>query len=148
MERPMVDVMVSGVVRAPPQKVFDFLADLENWPRWQSDMKSTKLVDGQRGKEGARYHYVSKAMGQTFDSTVRVSRVEPGKLVAFEGEWTGMIRPSGQYAVDIDPAGSRVTLNPHPEARGFGKVMAPLMGSMIKRLNRQHLDALRKQLEA
>ncbi len=48
----MVDVKVSGVVRAAPDKVFRFLADLENWPRWQSDMQTTTLVEGQRASPG------------------------------------------------------------------------------------------------
>jgi uncharacterized protein YndB with AHSA1/START domain len=40
----MVDVTVSGTVRAAPEEVYRFLADLENRPRWQSDMKSTRLA--------------------------------------------------------------------------------------------------------
>ena len=143
----MVDITVSGIVRAEPEKVFAFLADLENWPRWQSDMQTTKLEDGTRGQVGARYRYVSNAMGQTFDSTVRLAKVDAPREVAFEGEWTGMIRPSGRYVIEPVPGGSRVTLNPHPEARGFGSVLAPLMGIMIKRLNQQHLEALRRNLE-
>ena len=69
--RAMGDVSVSGIVRASPEDVFRFLADLENWPRWQSDMKSTSLADGPRGEVGAVYRYLSKAMGMTFDSTPR-----------------------------------------------------------------------------
>ena len=143
----MVDVRVSGNVRATPEDVFAFLADLANWPRWQSDMKVTELADGTPGHVGARYRYVSKAMGQTFDSAVTLSRVEAPREVAFEGEWAGMIRPSGRYLVEPAPEGTRVTLNPHPEARGLGKLMAPLMGLMIKRLNKAHLDDLRRMLE-
>lgn len=143
----MVEVTVSDVVRAPPEKVFAFLCDLENWPRWQSDMRSRTLVAGERARPGAEYRYVSKAMGQTFDSKVKISRLDPGRLVAFEGEWAGMIRPSGEYRVEPTPGGSKVTLDPHPEARGFGKVMAPLMGVMIRRMNRQHLASLKQQLE-
>jgi uncharacterized protein YndB with AHSA1/START domain len=143
----MVDVKVSGIVRAAPERVFSFLADLENWPRWQSDMQTTTLLEGQRGQPGARYRYISKAMGQTFDSTVRLVRVDAPREVAFEGEWAGMIRPSGRYLIESTPEGVRVTLNPHPEARGFGKLMAPLIGVMIKRLNRKHLDALRQAVE-
>ena len=143
----MVDVNVSGIVRASPEDVFRFLVDLENWPRWQDDMKSTTLVDGEAGKVGARYRYVSKAMGRTFDSTVRLVRVDPPREVAFEGEWAGMIRPSGRYLVEAAPGGTQITLNPHPEARGVGRIMSPLMGMMIKRLNRQHIDALRRELE-
>jgi uncharacterized protein YndB with AHSA1/START domain len=143
----MVDVKVSGTVRAAPDAVFRFLADLENWPRWQSDMQTTTLVEGQSGQAGARYRYVSKAMGQTFDSTVTVIRADAPREIAFEGAWAGMIRPSGRYVVEPAPGGTRVTLNPRPEARGVGRIMAPLLAVMIKRLNRQHLDALRRLLE-
>jgi uncharacterized protein YndB with AHSA1/START domain len=144
---PMVDVSVSGIVRAAPDDVFRFLADLENWPRWQSDMKSTNLAEGQPGQVGAIYRYLSKAMGMTFDSTVRLTRVEAPREIAFEGEWTGMIRPDGRYLVEPAPEGSRVTLNPHPQVRGIGRLMAPLIAFMGKRLNKEHLEALRRELE-
>ena len=91
MMPPMVDVSVSGIVRAAPEDVFTFLADLENWPRWQSDMKSTTLASGEPGTVGAVYRYVSKAMGMTFDSTVRLTKVEAPREVAFEGEWTATL---------------------------------------------------------
>jgi carbon monoxide dehydrogenase subunit G len=143
----MVDVTVSGVVRAAPDVVFAFLADLENWPHWQADMQTTTLAEGEAGQAGAVYRYVSKAMGQTFDSTVRLARVDAPREVAFEGEWAGMVRPSGRYLVEPAAEGTRVTLNPHPETRGVGRILAPLIGLMIKRLNQRHLDALRQVLE-
>jgi hypothetical protein len=40
----MVDVTVSGIVRAAPEEIFRFVADLGNWPRWQSDMKPTSAA--------------------------------------------------------------------------------------------------------
>ena len=143
----MVDVSVSGTIRAAPEDVFRFLADLENWPRWQSDMKSTSLAQGQRGEVGAVYRYLSKAMGMTFDSTVRLIKVDPSREVAFEGEWTGMIRPNGRYLVEPAPEGSRVTLNPRPEVRGIGRIMEPLISFMGRRLNEEHLEMLRGELE-
>ena len=143
----MVDVSVSGTIRAAPDEVFGFLADLENWPSWQGDMQTTTLVEGQSGQPGARYRYVSKALGQTFDSTVRLVRVDAPREVAFEGEWTGMIRPSGRYLVEPNADGTRVTLNPHPDARGIARILAPLIAVMIRRLNRHHIDTLRHVLE-
>src|SRR5207253_6658751 len=135
----MVDVTVSGVVRAPPSEVFAFLADLENWPRWQSDMQTTTLVEGQPGTFGARYRFVSRAMGQTIDSTVRLVRIEAEHEVAFEGEWAGMIRPTGRYRVEPAAGGTLVTLNPQPEVRGIGRILAPLLALVLRRLNQQHL---------
>ena len=143
----MVDVSVTGTVRAAPEDVFAYLADLENWPKWQGDMQSASLASGERGQLGAVYRYVSKAMGMTFDSTVRLTRVDAPHEVAFEGEWTGMIRPYGRYLVEPAPEGSRVTLNPHPQVRGMGRLMAPLIAFMGRRLNKEHLEALRKELE-
>lgn len=143
----MVDVSVTGTVRAAPEDVFRFLADLENWPRWQDDMKSTTLTEGQAGQVGAVYRYLSKAMGMTFDSTVRLVKVDAPREVAFEGDWTGMIRPNGRYLVEPAPEGSRVTLNPRPEVRGVGWIMEPLIAFMGRRLNNEHLEALRQQLE-
>jgi uncharacterized protein YndB with AHSA1/START domain len=144
----MVDVTVSGLVAAEPERVYAFLADLANWPRWQLDMKTTTLLEGETGTVGAQYRYASKAMGQTIDSTVRLVRAEPPREVAFEGEWAGMIRPSGRYLVEPASGGSRVTLNPHPETRGLGSILAPLLALMIKRLNRQHLAALQETYSA
>jgi uncharacterized protein YndB with AHSA1/START domain len=143
----MVDVSVSGTIRAAPEHVFGFLVDLENWPKWQSDMKSATLAEGQRGELGAVYRYVSKAMGMTFDSTVQLTKVDPPREVAFEGDWTGIIRPNGRYLVEPAPEGCRVTLNPRPEVRGIGRVMEPLISFMGRRLNEDHLEMLRRELE-
>ena len=143
----MVDVSVTGIVRASPEDVFWYLADLENWQRWQSDMKSTTLAAGHRGQVGAVYRYLSKAMGMTFDSTVRLTRVDPPREVAFEGDWTGMICPVGRYFVEPAPGGSRVTLNPRPDTRGIGRIMEPLIAFMGRRLNNEHLAALSRELE-
>jgi Polyketide cyclase / dehydrase and lipid transport len=143
----MVDVTVRGPVGSDPATVYRYLADLSNWPRWQSDMQSSTLVSGTPGEVGATYRYVSRAMGQTFDSTVRIVRADGSREIAFEGDWAGIMRPNGRYLVEPGPGGSTVTLNPHPEARGVGKLLAPLMAIMIRRLNRKHLDDLRRELE-
>ena len=143
----MVDVTVSGTIKAAPEDVFRFLADLENWPRWQSDMKSTELAEGQRGEVGATYRYLSRAMGMTFDSTIRLTRIDAPREVAFEGDWTRMIKPNGRYLVEPAPEGSRVTLNPRPEVRGIGRIMEPVIAFMGRRLNREHLEALRRVFE-
>ena len=77
----------------------------------------------------------------TFDSSVRLTRVDAPREVAFEGELTGMIRRDGRYLVEPAPEGSRVTLNPHPQVRGIGRLMEPLIAFMGRRLNNEHLEA-------
>jgi hypothetical protein len=86
-------------------------------------------------------------MGMTFESTVRLTRVDAPREIAFDGEWTGMIRPDGRYLVEPAAEGSRVTLNPHPQVRGIGRLMELLIAFMGRRLNKDHLEALRRELE-
>jgi hypothetical protein len=38
-------------------------------------------------------------------------------------------------------------LNPHPQVRGIGRIMELLIAFMGRRLNREHLEALRRELE-
>jgi hypothetical protein len=45
--------------------VFNYVANLENWPRWQSDMQSSVFAEGQPGQVGAVDRYLSKAMPST-----------------------------------------------------------------------------------
>jgi hypothetical protein len=71
-------------------------------------------------------------------------RVDAPREVAFDGEWTGMIRPTGRYLVEPAPEGSRVTLNPRPEVWGIGRIMEALITFMGRRLNHEHLEALRQ----
>src|SRR5689334_18568669 len=136
----MVDVNVSGVIRAQPDAVFAYLADFTNWPKWQSDMQSAELVSGQSGQAGAIYRYLSKAMGQTIKGTVRITKADAPREIDFEGDWSGMVKPDGRYLVESAPGGSRVTLNPHPQTRGVGRLMSPMIGFMVRRLNREHLE--------
>lgn len=145
----MVNVSISDVIRVPPAKAFAYISDFENWPRWQGDMKKAELVSGQRGSVGAKYHYISKAMGQTFDSTLWVTDVKPDHRIDFEGERAGMITPKGTYLVEPaeDGAASRVTLNPHPDMHGLGKLMGAVAKPMISKLQREHLAALKRELE-
>jgi hypothetical protein len=58
-----------------------------------------------------------------------------------------LIRPNGRYLVEPAPEGSRVTLNPRPEVRGIGRIMEPLIAFMGRRLNEEHLEMLRGELE-
>ena len=59
-----------------------------------------------------------------------------------------MLRPVGRYLVESAPDGSFVTLNPQPEIRGIGRLLEPFMDTMARRLNEQHLVALRRALES
>lgn len=51
------------------------------------------------------------------------------------------------YSFEPVPEGTRFTAHVTPEARGLGRVMAPLMNIMIRRVNRKHLERLRAVLE-
>jgi hypothetical protein len=146
-DRNMVNVIVSGNVRAAPEEVFRFLADLENWPRWQSDMKSTKLAEGQPqpGRRGLSIPLEGDGHDLRLDRPTHPRRRPARNCIRRRVD--GHDPPKRPLSRRAGAGGSRVTLNPRPEVRGIGRIMEPLIAFMGRRLNQEHLDALRKELE-
>ena len=71
-------------VAAPPEVVWDTLADFERWPRWNSDVKSLS-IDGPVA-EGTRFEWRTGPLSIT--STL--ARVERPSLVAWTGRAFGI----------------------------------------------------------
>ena len=86
----------------------------------------------------------------TFDSTVRLTRVEAPREVALEREWTGMIRPNGRYMYQV--RARRFTCSPRPRGsprRGLGpsrRILNLLSGSRMTNKHWLHGNDHRRHL--
>jgi hypothetical protein len=103
-------------------------------------------------------HVSFEALAARRSTEAAVVVLEPGTAAAVGESPAARIDPAigdrpsgsldGRYAVEPVPEGSRVTLNPRPEVRGIGRIMEPIITFMGRRLNREHLSALRRELES
>jgi uncharacterized protein YndB with AHSA1/START domain len=79
IERAPDRLEAQAVCPAPPQRVFDVLADPSTWPRWFHDMRDAKWTSSSQACLGA-VRVVSLGMG-SFEE--RMIAWEPGKRFSF-----------------------------------------------------------------
>jgi uncharacterized protein YndB with AHSA1/START domain len=143
-----MDVTVSGVIKAPPEGVFDYMSDATRWPEWHMDMRHVERVSGpDAGGVGTVYRYTSKVGGLTIAGTLTVSAFEPGRRLAWEGEWAAGLKPRGEYRVDPVPGGALWTAHLTPQPRGAMRLMRPIVERQIRRFNEDALQNLRRRFE-
>lgn len=119
-------------IAAPPEKVWEVMADLEGWPSWTASFKSLSLLDPLPIREGLRAKVAVKG-GPT--GTWTVTECEPGRQFTWKNKAPG-VRSTGYHAVE--PLGenrSRVTLR--AEMEGIG---ALLLRPMLARVAHRNLE--------
>lgn len=114
-------------VAAPPEEVFRFWTDYQNFPRFMANVK-----DVQRVSEGLSRWTVSGPAGVPVHWTAEVSRVIPDRLIEWRAAAGSVVRHDG--SVRFDPGngnGTRITvrLRYFPPAGEFGHAIAALFGA-------------------
>src|SRR4030095_9032728 len=115
----MINVEESIVINRPIEEVFVFVANFENHPKWESNFQKVKLLTSTPSGVGTTYQCELKLPGQTATSKFEITEYEINKKIAFEAEATGPAKPNGSFLFEPVADGTRVTLVPRPEFRGF-----------------------------
>ena len=72
------------VINAPISITWDIQTDIDNWPKWQKDISSAKLIG--ELKKGTSFKW--KAMGMSITSELQ--EVEKNKIIGWSGKSIGM----------------------------------------------------------
>ena len=135
------------VIKAPADKVFDFIANFENNPRWQSGMQEAYFTSEGPLRVGSTYAQVARFLGRRVESTFEVLAYEPGRMVkatstsgSFPITFTRQVEPLAE--------GTRVTAVITGEAQGFFKIAGPLLRWMAQKSVTADYQNLKKILEA
>lgn len=83
----MVQAHVSREIERPVATVFDFVAVefFANYPRWSPQVESLQVLDGEAVAPGMRARQVRVDRGRRSETEFRVTAMEPGRRVRFEG---------------------------------------------------------------
>ncbi len=144
----MIKIETSVVINRPIDEVFEFMANSENDPQWQSGAQEVmKTSEGPTGV-GTTYTTVSRFLGRRLEATVEYTAYEPNKRVAIKAT-SGPI--PFQSETTFEPAaggGTKVTNNGEGDAGGFFKLAEPLVARMLKRQFDTDTANLKDLLEA
>jgi carbon monoxide dehydrogenase subunit G len=144
LERVKVERTIS--IARPPSDVFGYISDVRNDPAWHTDVLDVSSSTDHVGVGTVFNVRVKPSMGVS-EGTMTVSRLEPGKLVEFQGHM-GKMAPTVTNICEPDGPGTRVTRRVELEPPGVMRVMSPMIKRMIGKSNDGFLASLKKLLES
>ena len=133
-------------ISRPPRDVFDFMVSPDNAPKVVPSVKRmVKLTEGPVGV-GTRYRETRLMDGRERQAELDVVAYEPDQKYAMKNVTEG-IETVYRYTFHPETDGTRVDLHCEVKAGGLKKLMLPLVASILKKEDGDHLQRLKKALE-
>jgi uncharacterized protein YndB with AHSA1/START domain len=129
-----------------PKEVFDFITSSDNAPKVVQSVKSmVKLTEGPV-RVGTRYRETRLMNGKEAHAELEVVEYEPDQKYAMRNVTEG-IETVYRYTFHPEADGTRVDLVCEVKAGGLKKLMLPMVVSLLKKEDGDHLQRLKKVLE-
>jgi uncharacterized protein YndB with AHSA1/START domain len=118
-------------VAAPPERVWDVLADVEHWPEWTPSVERITLLESRPLGVGSRARVEQPKLRP---AVLEITRCEPGRGFTW-GSRSATLLFVGDHAIDPTPTGCRVTLSVR-----FGGLFGWLAGMVAGGLTRRYIS--------
>ena len=142
----MTGFNMSEWVARPPKEVFDFISASENAPKIvQSVTSMVKLTEGPV-RVGTRYRETRLMNGKEQQAELEIVEFEPAQKYAMQNVTSG-IATVYRYNFGPERDGTRIDLVCEVKAKGIKKLMLPLVASILKKEDGDHLQRVKKVLE-
>ena len=142
----MTGFNMSEWVARPPKEVFDFIAASENAPKIVNSVTSmVKLTEGPV-RVGTRYRETRLMNGKEQQAELEIVEFEPTQKYAMKNVTDG-IETMYRYTFQPENDGTRVALVCELSASGIKKLMLPLVASILKKEDGDHLQRVKQVLE-
>ena len=134
-------------VDAPPEAVFDVLADPNSYAHWVVGASRTRKADAGWPDRGTKFHHTQGFFGVGLPDNTEVLSVSRPRRLVLEAR----IRPFAVNKVDLrlhkSGSGTRVTMVEYPTGGIAKRVANPLMDLALHLRNIESLRRLRRMAE-
>jgi uncharacterized protein YndB with AHSA1/START domain len=145
VRRPAMRFENAVTIRRPKEEVFNFLADLENIPKWNWAIQQTRKVsDGPVGV-GTRYHQLRTVPGRSHED-LEVTTFQPPHRIGIRGR-LGAFDAELEYRLEEGTDETVVVNAVELHAEGAMKLLVPLGGVKVKASVAENLGTLKRVLE-
>jgi carbon monoxide dehydrogenase subunit G len=141
----MTGFEMSERIARSPRDVFEFITTPDNAPTILPSVQSmVKLTEGPVGV-GTRYRETRLMNGKAEQAELEVVDYVPGEKYAMRNLTAG-IETVYRYTFRPEGGGTRVDLACEVRARGLKKLLLPLVVSILKREDGDHLQRVKRAL--
>ena len=129
-----------------PKELFDFITSSDNAPKVVQSVKSMVKLTGGPVRVGTRYRETRLMNGKEAHAELEVVEYEPDQKYAMRNVTEG-IETVYRYTFHPEADGTGVDLVCEVKAGGLKKLMLPMVVSLLKKEDGDHLQRLKKVLE-
>ena len=142
----MAGFEMSEWIARSPKEVFDFITSSDNAPKVVPSVKSmVKLTEGPV-RVGTQYRETRLMNGKEQDAELEVVAYEPEQKYAMKNVTQG-IETVYRYTFHPEADGTRVDLVCDVKASGLKKLVLPMVASILKKEDGDHLQKVKEVLE-
>lgn len=142
--RRTVDIQKTLFIEAPPEQVYQFWTDYENFPLFMSSVREVRDLGG------GRSHWVVRGPGGVpIEWDAVLTEQVPGEVLAWRSRPGSMLENAGAVRFRPEGGGTRVDLRfcYSPPAGGAGQAVAELLGADPRAKLNEDLGRLKSMLE-
>jgi hypothetical protein len=143
----MITASSSVTIDKPVSEVYGFVTNCRNEPKWHSDsIEAAPLGDGPLAV-GTKQRWLLKFMGKR-EMIMEVTHLEPEHVEVLEARTALMgMSPTITYTFEQAGSGTRFTRSVAMDPQGIGKLMKPMMRSMVPKKNASFVRKLKQVFE-
>ncbi|MBI4429447.1 MAG: SRPBCC family protein [Ignavibacteriales bacterium] len=134
-------------IGAPVSDVFTFISNVENIPKWQSDVVTSKVHTSGPMRVGTMFEEDVKILGKQVQTVCEVVEYLPTKKFGFRSNSATPLQYGGFFSLEPNGRGTRLTIDVEIWLRGFWKLVEPLFGFEVRNGIQKELKTLKSILE-
>ena len=141
-------VQGSVEIDRPLQEVFNYVSDVDNYPKWMAHVLGVRNETPGPPREGDRFVVAVKSVGRRFETPYERTSYEADRR--YTDRAVGGPIPNHQWhsAFEDAPNGTSYTRTVDVESRGLLKLLEPLQKRAADRQLRKDLQTLKGVVEA
>jgi hypothetical protein len=134
-------------INRPPQKVFDFMGDPINDPKWRDSAISAEWTSEGPPGVGSTLRSVDKILGREMESTSEITAWDRPNLWGQKAVG-GPVPYEMTVKFEAKEQGTQLTFNANVEPSGFFKIAEGLVRKQLEKQFDTDLNGLKRVLEA
>jgi uncharacterized membrane protein len=144
-EHQMINFTNTIHINRPIEEVYAYLADLEHTPEWNWAITETKKTTSGPATIGTRYRQ-TRSVPQPETEVLEITALETDQHIEVHGTLARFPAHLSYHLHGTD-SGTELTNTVELEPRGALRLVAPVLGSRIKRAVADNLGQLKRRLE-
>lgn len=143
----MVDILTEIIINRPLNEVADYAANPDNAPEWYINIKSAEWKTPKPLQVGSQILFIAQFLGRKLVYTYKIAEYVPGqKLVMRTAEGPFPMETTYTWEATGN-CQTRMSLRNTGHPSGFSKLLAPLMGTMMRKANAKDLKKIKEIIE-